>query len=366
MGRFNRLPSTFQNLFSSIRDATNNRALLSFSTTTKHEKTKFLLPKRIILLRHGESLGNVDENAYSTIPDWKIPLTRRGERQALRAAKEITELLDGEALFAYCSPYKRAIGTWDIIEDYIENSNEKKIEKTNGSDGSQESDSENKKTGVEMIGLREEPRVAEQQFGNFQNPHKVRTAKSERRTFGRFFFRFPDGESGLDVYNRCSSFLATLSRDIKHIDQRYSYLHRRNGEGKTSTKCAMENMNILVVCHGLTLRLLLMRYFQLSVEEFESSYNSQNAKLVVMNRLVYNENENDAQNDPGNKKDHCDVTDSHQFREYYKLDETAKEALNLVGDISNKKPSYRRSSTRMDDEFNGGVLMVDGDDDLDK
>ena len=200
--------------------------------------------------------------------------------------------------------------------------------------------------------------------GNEENPHKVRTAKSERRTFGRFFFRFPDGESGLDVYSRCSSFLATLSRDIKHIDQRYSYLHRHDDDGKTSTKCAMANMNILVVCHGLTLRLLLMRYFQLSVEEFESSYNSQNAKLVVMNRLVYNDN--DASNDPGNKKYHCEFTDSQQYREYYKLDETAKDALNLFGDISNKKPSYRRSSTRMDDEFNGGVLLVDGDDDLEE
>jgi len=364
MRRFNRLPCKCQNLFSSFYCATKTKAQLFSSTTSNHEKTKYLLPKRIILLRHGESLGNVDDTAYSTIPDWKIPLTRRGERQALRAAKDIAELLDGEALFAYCSPYKRAIGTWDIIEDYLENSNEKKVDKMNGIDSSEEKDSENKKTGVEIIGMREEPRVAEQQFGNFQNPHKVRTAKAERRTFGRFFFRFPDGESGLDVYSRCSSFLATLSRDIKHIDRQYSYLHPLDDDGKTSTKCAMANMNILVVCHGLTLRLLLMRYFQLSVEEFESSYNSQNAKLVVMDRLVYDDN--DAHNDPGNKKYYCDFTDTHQYREYYKLDETAKDALNLLGDISNKKPSYRRSSTRMDDEFNGGILLVDGDDDLEE
>jgi hypothetical protein len=126
----------------------------------------------------------------------------------------------------------------------------------------------------------------------------------------------------------------------------------------------MENMNILVVCHGLTLRLLLMRYFQLSVEEFESSYNSQNAKLVVMNRLVYNDK--DAYKDPGNKKYYCEITNSHQYHEYYKLDEAAKEALNLLGDISNKKPSYRRSSPRIDNEFNGGMLFVDGDDDLEE
>lgn len=81
----------------------------------------------------------------------------------------------------------------------------------------------------------------------------------------------------------------------------------------------MVNMNILVVTHGLTLRLILMRYFQLSVEEFENSYNSQNARLVIMDRYV-------------------DKTG----REYYRLHDTAKEALNFMGDVSNEKPVYWR------------------------
>ena len=50
---------------------------LSSSSSTSFEKDKYLLPKRIILLRHGESLGNIDETAYASIPDWKIPMTRR-------------------------------------------------------------------------------------------------------------------------------------------------------------------------------------------------------------------------------------------------------------------------------------------------
>lgn len=294
----------------------------------------------------------------------------RGERQALFAAKQLSELLDGEKLFAYCSPYKRAIGTWEIIEDYLGNENQN----INGNKTSNRADESNE-SGVEIIGMREEPRVAEQQFGNFQNPHKVRTAKAERRTFGRFFFRFPNGESGLDVYSRCSSFLATLSRDIKQIDQRYSYLHRNNirkdecvvdNNGNTNMcsdsnydgEDAMENMNILVVCHGLTLRLLLMRYFQLSVEEFENSCNSQNAKLVVMNRFVYDDD--DAHVDPGNRKYYCSYSATHQYREYYKLDDRAKEALNLLGEVSNKKPVYRRTISK----FDCGILLVDGDDDI--
>lgn len=95
-------------------------------------------------------------------------LVSRGERQALRAAKDIAELLDGEALFAYCSPYKRAIGTWDIIEDYIESNNRKILDEKDCSDYSQENNGTNTNSGVEIIGMREEPRVAEQQFGNFR------------------------------------------------------------------------------------------------------------------------------------------------------------------------------------------------------
>ena len=36
--------------------------------------------------------------------------------------------------------------------------------------------------------------------------------KEQRALFGRFYYRFPDGESGLDVYSRVSSFIGTLFR----------------------------------------------------------------------------------------------------------------------------------------------------------
>jgi hypothetical protein len=215
-----------------------------------------------------------------------------------------------------------------------------------------------------------------------ENPHKVRTAKTERRTFGRFFFRFPNGEAGLDVYNRVSSFLATLSRDIRQLDELYSIHNNKmtatenvndmnkacltnNHLSKTSfadptildtsnlndkvdddndgiehklKRDAMKDMNILVICHGLTLRLLLMRYFQLTVDEFENSYNSQNAKLVIMDRFV----------DPKNG------------REFYRLHEQAKQALNLQGDVSNEKPVYWREG--YNSAVDRGLLLFDEED----
>ena len=37
--------------------------------------------------------------------------------------------------------------------------------------------------------------------------------KTERSAFGRFYYRFPQGEAGLDVYDRVSLFIGTLFRE---------------------------------------------------------------------------------------------------------------------------------------------------------
>ena len=52
-------------------------------------------------------------------------------------------------------------------------------------------------------GVQEEVQLREQDFGNFQNAEGKHTEKAERLRFGRFFYRFPNGESGADVYDRC-------------------------------------------------------------------------------------------------------------------------------------------------------------------
>jgi broad specificity phosphatase PhoE len=127
---------------------TQTPATLS-TPTASTTRQKYFLPKRIILLRHGESLGNIDANAYRDISDWTIPLTRRGERQSLRAAQDLWKLIQGEALFTYYSPYKRARETWEIVQHHLE-----------------------EQGNVDVLGAREEPRIVEQQFGNYQNPRE--------------------------------------------------------------------------------------------------------------------------------------------------------------------------------------------------
>ena len=52
-----------------------------------------IIPKRIILVRHGESIGNEDENTYARIPDWKIELTENGIAQSRRLGLELKSVI---------------------------------------------------------------------------------------------------------------------------------------------------------------------------------------------------------------------------------------------------------------------------------
>lgn len=122
----------------------------------------------------------------------------------------------------------------------------------------------------EIIAVQEEPRISEQQIGNFQNVAQVLDAKDERAKFGRFYYRFPSGEAGLDVYSRVSSFITTLVRDCSQFG---------------IAGHDLDNINIVIVTHGLALRLFLMRWFQFSVHDFEESYNPENCELVTMNKM---------------------------------------------------------------------------------
>jgi broad specificity phosphatase PhoE len=59
-----------------------------------------------------------------------------------------------------------------------------------------------------VIGVREESRVREQDFGNFQVQERMKIIKETRERFGRFFYRFPEGESAADVFDRISGNLS--------------------------------------------------------------------------------------------------------------------------------------------------------------
>jgi broad specificity phosphatase PhoE len=179
---------------------------------------------QIILLRHAQSLGNVDEQAYCRIPDHALPLTTRGERQARAAGPVLRELIGDEPVAAYVSPYVRTIRTLELLAL------------------------------GDLVRLTvPEPRLREQDWGNLQDPVEQEIQKQKRHEFGHFFYRLAHGESGADVDDRVASFLSELEQRVAA------------DPGHPDTA--------LVVSHGLTMRLLCRRMFAWSIDLFESLSN---------------------------------------------------------------------------------------------
>ena len=192
-------------------------------------------PSRIIIVRHGQSEANVDPRLNATKPDHRMELTPLGREQARVAGRAIRALVGEGRVAVYSSPYYRTRQTRDeILASFAPD---------------------------QVHALREDPRLREQEFGNYLSPEEWARTDVHRRAFGMFFYRPPTGESGADVFDRCTGVLDTLHRDFAKPDY---------------------PSNVLIVCHGLTIRLLLMRWFHWSVEEFEAKANPANAQHFVL------------------------------------------------------------------------------------
>lgn len=201
---------------------------------------KSFRPSRIILIRHGESLGNIDKQIFNNTPDNKIPLTEKGKQQARDAANKILKLVNPNTKVKFfISPFYRTQQTFEEISTIFRAN---KIE-------------------YDHI---EEPAIREQEWGNFQSDNKEEILE-ERNRVGRFYYRFKTGESGADVYDRSSHFLESLFRNMDNYQR-----------GKYDT--------FIIVSHGLFIRLFLMRYFRLTVNQFEELYNLDNCEFISLKK----------------------------------------------------------------------------------
>ena len=73
-----------------------------------------IMPNKVILMRHGQSLGNIDETLYSTTPDNAIPLTDLGWEQARAAGRRLKyDILPQNCNIHFIvSPYVRTVETF--------------------------------------------------------------------------------------------------------------------------------------------------------------------------------------------------------------------------------------------------------------
>lgn len=217
-----------------------------------------IMPDKVVMIRHGQSEGNVNEALYSTTPDNAMRLTKLGWDQARLAGEVLKDkvLITGVPIHFIVSPYVRTVETFHGIVsawcdpkefDHIED-REKRIKAWYGR--------------LLELGLtwHEDPRIREQDFGNYQVPEKIKVAKEERHRFGPFFYRFAHGESASDVFDRVSTFLDSLWRSFD--------LHKAR--------------NYVLVTHGISIRVLLARYFRYSIDQFSLLANPRNCEMVIL------------------------------------------------------------------------------------
>lgn len=205
-------------------------------------------PRMIILIRHAQSEGNKNRDIHQTVPDHRVKLTQDGWKQAEEAGQKLRSLLrPSDTLHFFTSPYRRTRETTEGILNTLT---------------SPAQDHQPSPFPRHTIKVYEEPRLREQDFGNFQ-PDSAEMGRmwQERADYGHFFYRIPNGESAADAYDRVSGFNESLWRSF--------------GESDFASVCVL-------VTHGLMTRVFLMKWYHFSVEYFEDLRNVNHCEFVVM------------------------------------------------------------------------------------
>jgi 2,3-bisphosphoglycerate-dependent phosphoglycerate mutase len=201
--------------------------------------------KNIYLVRHGQSMANVDKVVHADKPDHAIPLSALGEQQATAAGAALRDIIQGDEntrVRIWTSPYKRTRDTADRLQAELTSR-------------------------FKNMDRREHIMLCEQQFGLFdgipdedlpkrfplEHAHYALAEKYE----GRFWARMPMGESRFDVAVRVHQAFGTFHRDAD-----------RHG---------IEN--VVVVCHGVTLRAFVMQWRHYPYEWFETQPNPGNCDI---------------------------------------------------------------------------------------
>ncbi|KAL5121568.1 hypothetical protein ACEQ8H_000640 [Pleosporales sp. CAS-2024a] len=205
-------------------------------------------PRMIILVRHAQSEGNKNRDIHQFIPDHRVKLTPHGITQAEEAGRQLRSMLKpDDTIQFFTSPYRRTRETTEGI-----------LRTLTADDPAPSPFPRNK------IKVFEEPRLREQDFGNFQPcSAEMERMWQERADYGHFFYRIPDGESAADAYDRVSGFNESLWRQF--------------GDEDFPSVCVL-------VTHGLMTRVFLMKWYHWSVEYFEDLRNVNHCEFMIMKR----------------------------------------------------------------------------------
>lgn len=188
--------------------------------------------KNIFIIRHALSEGNANREAYKTRPDYAIRLTEKGVEQARTIGTRLNDF-EGNFLF-FNSPYFRARQTLDHLKETL-----------------------NPDKFVESI---ENPCLREQEWHGGPPQEFDNDQEKLRSSVSTFYYRFKNGESGAEVFERMEIFRANCIKPLLAKNQLVD--------------------NIGIVTHGYAARVLLMSLLGWDVETFEMVRNPKNAEII--------------------------------------------------------------------------------------
>lgn len=210
--------------------------------------------QRIFLVRHAESEGNVDKTVHARMPDHAIGLSPTGLQQADSVGIVLADWVEkngyhGGQIRFWNSPYKRTRQTVDALVKRF---------------------GESLKTNWIITDRAENILLCEQQFGLFDGipdeelpvrfPNEHAHYKKCEDFEGRFWARFPSGESRFDVCQRVHQFFGTIQRDAE-----------RHGVE-----------DVVIVAHGVTNRAIRTMWMHHNWEWFEAEKNPNNCSISLI------------------------------------------------------------------------------------
>lgn len=175
-------------------------------------------------------------NITAEVPDHSLHITPKGRQQALQAGENLKQIVGDESVTFVVSPYVRTIETFNGVVQAF--------------------------GGMGAVSWREDVLAREQDFGNFDKPN-MDDMQKEKKVFGKFYYRFPEGESPSDVYNRATIFLDGLYR---------------------RWETNMKEKNLVIVSHNLFLIVFMMRLFRYTTEDFYNLESLENCEIVCLER----------------------------------------------------------------------------------
>mmetsp|Transcript_14626 Transcript_14626/g.26222 ORF Transcript_14626/g.26222 Transcript_14626/m.26222 type:complete len:299 (+) Transcript_14626:100-996(+) len=205
-------------------------------------------PKRIILMRHGQTHGYTHccdckvagLPVCSLKPEMERPLTEEGKLQALRAGIALKHVVGDETCTFFVSPYKSCKQTFSYVSGSFQD--------------------------MGSCQVVEDPRLRNQDRGDWYltNPaEKVEDYMKDSEAVGKFFYRWPGGESAADVHDRMSSFMETMYRKWQHVDR---------------------PDNFVIITHSVCIQAWIHRWFHLDVETFNRLEKFKNGQIAVMEK----------------------------------------------------------------------------------